>query len=262
MECENCGSNRLSRNGHIFSNRRVCDVCHIEYTIEEEELLVNFILERVFFVFVLTGWYFLPNLWLYFAIIVLFIVRDAMMPNRNRLVPISEQKWNPNWLDSTTSLSGAIEGYRFLGERIEEVWTLWDEEEWFNDAPVVLKIGKNFVELCANKIGSYSFSMNTIDLGSEVYWCSNENEGQAMRWRKNMHEESKGLKNGVISEVGITQYLLDPNIQNMFKRDWVVSGVYFKNTQSYFEVFNSLDCNGLLAVQEIADDYRYVPVHV
>jgi hypothetical protein len=76
------------------------------------------------------------------------------------------KNYQPQWKDSATALLELIEKAPLIGYPVEELWSLWDEEndEWFSDGPVIIAIqGRNF-EFCANKLNEFSFSVDSIDV--------------------------------------------------------------------------------------------------
>ncbi len=59
-----------------------------------------------------------------------------------------------------------------VGQNIQEVWIVWDNisHEWFQDCPVILKIGDKYMEFCATKLDELSITFNTINLSERLNW--------------------------------------------------------------------------------------------
>jgi hypothetical protein len=166
--------------------------------------------------------------------------------------------WKPFWYESTNEFIASLETEKICGSVIKSTWTLWDGDEWFEDAPIVIFAGEKQLEFCANKIGAFSISVNTIDIREPVSWCEEPNGFGSLRWKKDAHPLLAKLLGKNIIETGAIEYCLDENIQELFNQDWVLSGVYLSCESAYVEIFNALDTNGITNDRNSIPRLRYV----
>ena len=167
------------------------------------------------------------------------------------------KNWVACWDDSPKTLLSKLEQLNLKDKQIDGLWTLWDGEEWFNDAPVVLVVEGHQIELCVNQIGLFSLTTDSIDLESGVAWCAEKDEQENLVWRKNAHSESSLFIGKRIKNLGVLEYCLDKNTQEIFGTNWVLTGVFFEFDNAFFEVFNALDCNGLSYEKSVGKEFRY-----
>lgn len=165
--------------------------------------------------------------------------------------------WQPNWLASSKSLLNLLRQHIFTGSQVSQTITLWEANDWFEDAPIIIVIDGVQHEFCANKIGEFSYSKNTIDKSKPVKWCDASYGIGTLRWKTNAHPNLKGLTNNTIIDIGTIEYLLDENIQCIFDKDWALSGVYVRCSHFYAEIYNALDCNAVRNSQQLTNNFRY-----
>lgn len=173
--------------------------------------------------------------------------------------------YQPRWSKTAGDLHDALCAVRadFVGRPIRAVWTLWDDEDdqWFEDAPVVVDAGSHRLEICATKLDEMSVSVNTIDLSLPVYWCGEEGDGEpAMHWTDRMHSCLAGVASQRIEGFCVMEYRIDSGLQDMLGLNWVAAGVGLVLEDGYFEVGNGLDCNVMTRSRSSGEDYRYLEV--
>ena len=166
--------------------------------------------------------------------------------------------WKPSWYESVNELISALRKENICGSIIESTWTLWDGEEWFEDAPVIVVAGNKQLEFCANKIDIFSFSINSIDIKTSVNWCEEPSGLGSLIWKKDAHALLANLVGKRLIEIGVIEYCLDKNVQEIFNQQWVLSGVYMSCGSAYIEIFNALDCNGITNNRDSNSELRYV----
>ena len=155
--------------------------------------------------------------------------------------------WEPSWYESTNEFTIALNKENICGSIVRSTWTLWDGDEWFEDAPVILVTDNKQLEFCANQIGEFTFSINSIDINASVNWCEEPAELGSLIWKKDAHTLLAKLVGKKILEIGALEYCLDKNLQELFNKQWVLAGVYLSCNSTYIEIFNALDCNGISA---------------
>ena len=136
-----------------------------------------------------------------------------------------------------------------LGARVESLWSLWDEEydEWFNDAPIVICTKDQQLEFCANKLNEFSFSLNTIDLSTPVFWCGEaEPDMQPLRWVEQRNPEYEGLIGKPITAVETVESYLEEQVEAFTGLPtFILSGIALHFQDECLEILNGLDCNTL-----------------
>lgn len=131
------------------------------------------------------------------------------------------------------------------GQTIEELWVSWDNnnDEWFNDLPVILKFKTCQIELCAYKTNQYAVTFDQIDLSQEINYF-----GTKLVWKKNkLVELNKFLKKG-INTVEIIQWMEQ------------LIGIGFDTNDGFFAICNSLDENEIVTGKHIDQDYKYINI--
>ena len=166
--------------------------------------------------------------------------------------------WKPNWVSSASKLSRTLAELELINQIFKGTWSLWDNEAWFEDAPVIFEIGKYQLEFCANKIGEFSVTKNTIDTNAVVSWCEEPSDTGDLTWRKNAHSEFLDLLGSKVTEVGVVEYNLDEGLQNLLGQSWVLSGSYIFCGARFAKIFNALDCNGLSNKKNHIKGLRYI----
>ena len=170
--------------------------------------------------------------------------------------------FQPRWLTKVEDLRDALRAIQadFVGRPIRAVWTLWDDE-WWNDAPVIIDAGSSRLEVCAHKLDEMSVSVNTIDISKPVFWCGEEEGGDpALRWTDRIHSCLAGIASQRIEGFCIMEYRLFPDLQQMLNLNWVVAGIGLEFENDYFEVSNGLDCNALSRSRTFGEDNRYIEI--
>jgi len=147
-----------------------------------------------------------------------------------------------------------------IGQQFIDLWLLWDvaEDEWYSDAPVVLRTKQMQVELCANQLNEFAITTNTINLTSAVSSVDMEDgETKQYAWRK-LEDESRLLQSR-ISRVEVMELQFDSRIGSG-QQEWLLNGVCFNLEEGCLSVFNGMDTNGLTFDKEINDSIRYIQI--
>ena len=108
----------------------------------------------------------------------------------------STLSYSPHYLDSTKAILEAhLASLRgLLGKTLSGSWVAWElnEDEWFNDAPVVLDFEGQHLELNFFGMDKLSITFNTLDLSERFNWG-----GLTMFdlvWRKDALSELNSVK--------------------------------------------------------------------
>ncbi len=158
--------------------------------------------------------------------------------------------YQPQWSNSVAELSSSIQQISTTDMQIRSIWSLWDEEddEWFNDAPIVICTQEQQLEFCATKLDKFSFSLNSIDLNLPVYWCGVEDPDVVpLQWVSQRNPEFDNLVGKIITEIEIIESGLDRDTQSfLVMGTGILSGIALKFENDRLEIINGLDCNTLV----------------
>lgn len=176
-------------------------------------------------------------------------------------------KYNPTFFKSTQELINncSKDLTTLIGKIIAEVWIVWDENnnEWFNDCPVVLNIEGQQIELCAFKFDEFAVTFNEIDLSNKLDWYGVKDFD--LEWRKACLQQFKGILNKKITDIGIIErnhrYKVihdetNPKNEGNFISDWELNGIGFYIESEYIAVENGLDEN--IITTDINKDCRII----
>ena len=162
--------------------------------------------------------------------------------------------YQPRWCNTSDELSKLLIQTSLIGLQISSSWSLWagEEDEWFNDAPVVICTETAQFEFCANKSEEFSFSLDSIDLGVPVYWCADsDTDLQPFYWVRSRNIEFNGLVGKSIAGVEIIESEhIQPDL----------TGITLKFENDRLEILNGLDCNLLSRTQHPWEGLRYTLV--
>lgn len=178
------------------------------------------------------------------------------------------KNYQPYWTNSSIELASRLLKASLEDLKIQSIWMLWDNEEqqWFEDAPVVINTATKQLEFCANKLEYFSFSFNSIDLSAPVYWCLSEDEvdetEQPMYWMEVNNSKTNSLLNNKITEVFVIEYRMDRSLQKWLnKNEWSLHGVGFYLENCWLRILNGLNCNRLDYEVELDSSLRNVAIN-
>lgn len=171
------------------------------------------------------------------------------------------KSYQPQWRDSATELLDLIAQIPLIGSQVQALWSLWNEEddEWFNDAPVVICTQERQLEFCANKLNEFSFSLGSIDLNIPVYWCGDEDpDTKPFRWVQQKNPEFRALAGKLITGIEIVESRVEKDMQTFLDLDlWILSGIVLQFQNERLEILNGLDCNILSRSQKRDEGLKY-----
>lgn len=168
------------------------------------------------------------------------------------------------WSDSATELLELIAQISLIGAQVQALWSLWDEEndEWFNDAPIVVCTQEKQLEFCANKLNEFSFSLDSINLSVPVYWCGDEDPDiKPFRWVQQKNPELSDLAGKFITGIEIVESRVEKDMQTFLDLElWILSGIALQFQGERLEILNGLDCNILFRNQKNDERLKYTQV--
>lgn len=95
----------------------------------------------------------------------------------------------------------------WVNQAIEEYWIIWDLKGnvWYQDGPVIFRIGNRNYEFVSQKLDEFSFTVDTIDLSKKLDWYGMGDE-LPLVWKKNSLEEINCYIGEPILEVNLLTY--------------------------------------------------------
>jgi hypothetical protein len=162
------------------------------------------------------------------------------------------RNYQPQWTNSATDLVQSMQQISTANMQIRSIWSLWDEEEdeWFNDAPIVICTQEQQLEFCATQLDLFSCSIDTIDLTLPVYWCDEEDpDVLPFKWVQQRNVEFADLVGKKIVEIVIIESGIDRDLQSVLTLGGgILSGIALKFDRDRLEITNGLDCNSLTRI--------------
>ena len=174
------------------------------------------------------------------------------------------KNYQPQWSDSATELLELIAQIPLIEYQVQALWSLWDEknDEWFNDAPVVICTQEKQLEFCANKLDKFSFSLDSIDLSVPVCWGGYEDSDMnSLRWVQQKNPEFRDLVGKLITGIEIVESCQEKDLQTFLSLEsWILSGIALQFQDKRLEILNGLDCNFLSRSQKANEGLKYTQV--
>ncbi|MEH7482629.1 hypothetical protein V7157_16540 [Neobacillus drentensis] len=156
------------------------------------------------------------------------------------------KNYNPKFY---TELSQIINDHKtrlqgLKGKQIEEIWVAWEqnEDDWFNDLPVIIRFEDCQLELCAYKTDEYAVTFDQIDLSEEIDYYGSD---FVLRWGKNKLKELNKYMYKRIVKVEIIEWIAQ------------LTGIGFHLEEGYFAVCNGLDENEICINRNEEPQYKY-----
>ncbi|MEH7074268.1 hypothetical protein [Neobacillus drentensis] len=130
------------------------------------------------------------------------------------------------------------------GKIIEEVWVAWEQnqDEWFNDLPVILRFDDCQLELCAFKTDQYAITFDQIDLSEVIDYYGTD---FLLSWEKNKLKELNQCIKKRIVKVELIEWIGQ------------LMGMGFQLEEGYFSVCNGLDENEIGITRNEERQYKY-----
>ncbi|ASS94118.1 hypothetical protein [Peribacillus simplex] len=155
-----------------------------------------------------------------------------------------------------TNPSNIIKDHRnaleeLIGKNIEEIWVAWeqDEDEWFNDCPVVIRFENCQLELCANKADEYAVTFNKILFTQDLCWYGTD---LRLKWEKNKLQDLNSATGKRVVGIEIFERC-ETNATDYF----YLYGIGLYLNDGYLAICNGFDENSLIIKREEGPIYRH-----
>lgn len=158
-----------------------------------------------------------------------------------------------------------------IGKTIDDYWLMWDSQEnrWFQDGPVILKISNRQFEFTANKLDEFSLTFDQIDIGKKLDWYGLDDD-LPLIWKNQAKADMNKLIGRKITDISIISYnfsskvLLDKihpeNKGRINETGFMLHGIEFTfekkgwfDQNNFLQIFNALDSNGITTQRQKPD---------
>jgi hypothetical protein len=189
--------------------------------------------------------------------------------------------YEPNFFDRTDTFINVFgnELAKTIGLTLEDYWLMWqtEDDEWYNDGPVILKIANRHFEFTAYNLDDFSLTFNQIDLNKKLDWYGTGDEIPLV-WKSKSNADINKLIGRKIMDINIIAYnfistvvddKVNPeNIGRIDETGFMLHGIEFEFEKSgwfdknnFLQIFNALDANGITTeVQK--DDKQYQKTNI
>ncbi|MBP7262230.1 MAG: hypothetical protein KBB37_13180 [Bacteroidia bacterium] len=150
-----------------------------------------------------------------------------------------------------------------IGLTLEDYWLMWQtqDNEWYNDGPVILKIGNRQFEFTAYKLDEFSLTFDKIDLNKKLDWYG-AGADIPLVWKNKCNTGMNKLIGRKITDISVVAYnfistVIDDkvnpkNIGRIDETGFMLHGIEFKfekrglfDNNNFLQIFNALDSNGV-----------------
>lgn len=168
--------------------------------------------------------------------------------------------WEPALLGTAEALvaTHADRLRALVGQPLTAVQLLYGPDGWLPDAPVVLRIGGEQLEVCAWQL-DLSVTWAVVDLAAPAWPTDDRHD-----WRPAAHPAADAVTGGTLAAVEVVEVV--ENSYSVRRREtgeqiegWLLSGLRLTTDDGSLTVFNALDQNGL-AGDEGLEGVRYRPL--
>ncbi|WP_046226971.1 hypothetical protein [Paenibacillus dauci] len=181
--------------------------------------------------------------------------------------------YEPNFYKSSSEIiqSFSSQLLRLKEQHIINIYAMWDKinEEWNDDAPIILEFTAFNLEVCNYKLEELALSINLINIHQEIEKYDFEEFGKfEYEWRKRPEEVLKFNRATIIS-MEIIEYKFESTLiasQSVTEEigqttsNWILNGIGFITSKGYFSICNGLDTNRISHFREEGDYLRYIKV--
>ena len=189
--------------------------------------------------------------------------------------------YEPNFFDCTEVFIKVFQDnlIKTIGLTIHDYWLMWEtnQNEWYNDGPIILKIGDQQFEFTAYELDKFSLTFDKINLVKKLDWYGAGYEIPLI-WRSKANSEINKLLNRKIIDINIITFnfkstIVDDktNPRNIGRQDetgFMLHGIEFtfeKNgwldNRNFLQIFNALDANGI-TTKALKKDKQFQKVNI
>jgi hypothetical protein len=189
--------------------------------------------------------------------------------------------YEPNFFDRTDIFIKVFGDQlaKTIGLTLEDYWLMWQtqENEWYNDGPVILKIANSQFEFTAYKLDEFSLTFDQIDLNKKLDWYG-AGDDIPLTWKNKGNSDINKLIGRKITGINIIAYnfistvvddKVNPeNIGRIDETGFMLHGIEFEfeksgwlDNNNFLQIFNALDANGM-TTKEQKDDKQYQKINI
>ena len=179
--------------------------------------------------------------------------------------------YKPNFFDRTDNFIKVFGDQlaKTIGLRLEDYWFMWHtlDNEWYNDGPVILKIGNQQFEFTAYNLDDFSLTFDQIDLNKKLDWFGAGDDIHLV-WKNQCNPDINKLIGRKITDVNIISYnfiskIVEDNVHpentgRIKETGFVLHGIEFQfeksgwlDNNNFLQIFNALDANGVTTKQQM-----------
>jgi hypothetical protein len=158
--------------------------------------------------------------------------------------------WEPKFVESTPEVLALCRGMAtaIIGREIECSWVAWHHsyDEWWNNAPVILRINGVNYEICWSKESDFALTRDTIDVESPCLWA--DTEDSIISWRKDALPILQNLKGRRVLTLELHEAQVTigtPETGGISNQYWVPHSLNLTCDDAFLSIYNAFDCNGL-----------------
>ncbi|MES2616713.1 MAG: hypothetical protein V4613_02480 [Bacteroidota bacterium] len=189
--------------------------------------------------------------------------------------------FEPHFFDNTNAFikANGEQLTTIIGATLDDYWLMWhaEDNEWYNDGPVILKIDGRQFEFTAYKLDEFSLTIDQIDLTKKLDWYGLGDQIPLV-WKNKAHSEINHLVGRKITDIHIITYnfistvvedkIKPENTGSIHETGYMLHGIEFtfeKNTRfersHFLQIFNALDANGIKTVEQ-KDDSQFQRINI
>lgn len=157
-----------------------------------------------------------------------------------------------------TNVSNLIENYRIqleglIGKTIQKIWVAWeqDQDEWFNDCPVIICFDECQLELCAYKMDEFAVTFDKILVSQKLCWYGTDLK---LNWEENKMEDLHDVRGKKVMEIEMIER------RETNATEFYLAGMGFHLNNGYFAICNGLDENVIIKHREESPNYKYTTI--
>ncbi|MEM9862340.1 MAG: hypothetical protein AAF938_12020 [Myxococcota bacterium] len=121
--------------------------------------------------------------------------------------------WRPQRFFTVEALEGALRDQlrRMIGRKLDEVWVVWDldSNEWFCDAPVLLVVDGQQLEVSVHNLDELHVSLDAIDRSAPFGWVDEPQLNFDLEWRCNPSLVPGSILGQTVTGFGAGEYAFE-----------------------------------------------------
>lgn len=157
-----------------------------------------------------------------------------------------------------TNVSNLLEDHRtqlegLIGKTIQKIWVAWEQnqDEWFNDCPVIICFDECQLELCAYKMDEFAVTFDKILVPQKLCWYGSDLK---LNWEENKMEDLHDVRGKQVIGIEMIER------RETEAADFYLAGMGFHLNDGYFAICNGLDENMIIKHREESPSYKYTTI--